>query len=481
MDLQTRVVYPTISKLAIRYRLEMESLAEEMRIFYVAMTRAKEKLVLIGSGRNLSRLASQWTDSHNSADWFLADFRLAGDRTWLAWLGLSLIRHRESVVLRALAGCGEDSPAEFNQEIWDYTCRWQTSFWSGQELLPLEKEGEEIPDYQGFFAKIKKGEPVESSGQWTEEVSRRLNWVYSDSRYIGRAAKVSVTGLAESRPESASLIEALPPSRSLPGQSAVDRPEFLKESRGLNAAERGTALHLVMQHLDFPSIGDEADIRRQIDRMVDDQVLTTQQAAAVPISAISAFLASSLGQRLRRAEDLQRETPFTLALPVGEVYPDLAGAPEKVLIQGVIDLMFREAGQWVIVDYKTGHAGLAGEALQAKFALQLDYYARAVARHLGCSSQGKICLPVLRQTAAAGVAHHFLMFTGSLIGYTIELDFFQRSNDAAKRKCPGDLEYSAENLSGHWPSPAFQFSLPAPGGGDPLRSNQRQSGEQNHR
>lgn len=373
VDLQTRVVYPTISKLAIRYRLEMESLAEEMRIFYVAMTRAKEKLVMIGSGRNLSRLTNQWADSLNSADWFLADFRLALDRTWLAWLGRSLIRHRDSQVLRALAGCGEERTAEFNQSIWDYPCRWQTSFWPGQELLPLEKEGEEILNYYEFLAKIKNGEPVDSSGQWTEEVRRRLTWAYPDSRYIGKAAKVSVTGLAETRPEEVSPLEILASS-----QTAANRPEFMKESHGLNAAERGTALHLVMQHLDFQTIRGEADIRGQIERMVDEDVLTGQQAETVFIPAISYFLAGSLGQRLCQAEDLRRETPFTLALPVGEVYPELAGAPEKVLIQGVIDLMFCEDNQWVIVDYKTGHVGMTDEKLKAKFALQLNYYARAV-------------------------------------------------------------------------------------------------------
>jgi len=376
-DMETRVVWPAISKLAIRSRLEMESLAEEMRIFYVAMTRARDKLVLIGSGKNLSRQAGGWADSLSAHQWYLPDFQLAGDRTWLDWLGRCLIRHRDGRLLRQLAGVGEDpldNPG-CNREFADFPGCWQVSLCpaGAQPLL----ETRIPPDMAGadLAALAEKGETVPVSGRWTGEVNRRMGWTYPGAVYLHKAAKVSVTRLARE----AAAEEAVPPTGGEAAALPIRRPLFLQEKKGLNAAERGTALHLAMQHLDFQAAVDPGQIQDQLAAMVRRQVLSPQQAAAVPLPAVQSFLNSPLGHRLRLATACRREVPFTLALEGAEVYPDLPAGPEKVLVQGVIDLLFQEGEGWVIVDYKTGHDGRPDGDLKQEFTAQLELYARAVA------------------------------------------------------------------------------------------------------
>ncbi|NMA13686.1 MAG: helicase-exonuclease AddAB subunit AddA, partial [Clostridia bacterium] len=388
VDTNTRVIYPTLSKQAIRHKLEMEALAEEMRILYVALTRAKEKLVLTGSCQNMEKSLQKWAEAISCAEWYLPDSLLAQDRTWLDWIGRAIIRHRAGKPLRERAGGEVDWEINTGygsrDEIGDYPCQWQIKISSLSELSE-KKEDLDLPLTE-FWERVKQGQPVDAHGQWTQEIGKRLSWQYPWKRVSACAAKTTVTGLRQ---------EFEPQSRE--GESRMfgaehKMPSFLLEERDLNAAEKGTALHLVMQHLDFSRVDSDSVIREQVETMVVEEIITARQADVVDVSSIARFFATHFGKRIRNATDVKKELPFTLALSAEEIYPDFAQEieGEVVLVQGVIDLVFRDNDGWVIVDYKTGKVNdFNCENLATKYQSQLDLYARALSNAWKCTIKEK--------------------------------------------------------------------------------------------
>lgn len=373
VDAEARVTYPTVAKLALKQRLRMEALAEEMRILYVALTRAREKLILVGSARNLPECARRWCGQVAAGVWALPDGDLAGARTCLDWLVPAVARHRDGVEIRKLGLC-EDNPPEM---VASDGSRWKIFFADGCTRTGAEKE----PDSE-LFSRVRRMEPLEPAGPLAGAIKTRLEWSYPAAGIVGRAVKSSVTDLKR-RFDLPAAEEEQSPRDFRP--SIGNRPLFMQEERGLTAAEMGSALHLVMQHLDLKTTLDIATIREFIAGMAERELLTHEQAEALPVEQIAAFFAGPLGCRVLAGREVLRELPFTLALPAGEIYPDLGEHPgEVVLVQGVVDCLVDEGDGYLLLDYKTDRIS-SGQLEQSavRYRGQLNLYARAVENILG--------------------------------------------------------------------------------------------------
>jgi ATP-dependent helicase/nuclease subunit A len=158
------------------------------------------------------------------------------------------------------------------------------------------------------------------------------------------------------------------------------RPAFIAGERDLTPAEKGTALHMVMRHLDLGGRLDAVSIAGQVARLVTRELITPEQALAVDCRRIEQFFKSHPGRRLLGALSVKREVPFGLLVPAEEVYPQLAGkhAGERVLVQGVIDCLAEEREGFIIIDYKTDRPAAREGDLSLKYAGQVSMYARAV-------------------------------------------------------------------------------------------------------
>jgi len=212
-------------------------------------------------------------------------------------------------------------------------------------------------------------------------IERALGWEDPHRIAATTAAKWSVSDLKQRRSSDSGMPYRLP--------RIHQKPHFLSNGNGssqrFSAAELGTIMHTIMQHLDLARTLDETDIRQQIDKLVDRQFLTQEQVDAVQAGQIAAFFSSELGQRMKLARTVYRELPFTLAIPAGEIRSELSASPdEKIIVQGVIDCMFAEAdGRLVLLDFKTDGIGAeptpeAIEQLRERYGEQLRYYKRAV-------------------------------------------------------------------------------------------------------
>ncbi|HUW65493.1 MAG TPA: helicase-exonuclease AddAB subunit AddA, partial [Spirochaetia bacterium] len=359
VDRELGVRYPSWAKLAIRERLSRESLAEEMRILYVALTRAREKLVLVGSVRNLAGRVKEWG---TYLDWPrvpLPDGRLLAATSCLDWIGPAVLRHPDAGVLLDAAG---SAPLRDDPSRWAIHCPVE---------LPAPPDGDSGPVDELLFEHVRRGEPLVVPPGVTAAVAARLDWLYPHQITVGRPAKIGVTELK--RP-----FEPLAEDEtSWYHPPALLRPRFLQETRRLSELERGSAWHLVLQHLDLQGDLSAAGIGEQMLVMEENLLLTAQQAQVVDPDSLARLFAGPLGRRLRRPS-VRRELPFSLLLPAGEVYPDLAGRNETVLVQGVIDCLAEEGDGFLLVDWKTDRVAAA-----ERYRVQLDVYARAVQTILG--------------------------------------------------------------------------------------------------
>lgn len=381
VDPDRRVSYPSLPQLAIRRRLKGEMLAEEMRVLYVAMTRPKEKLILLGTAKDAASAMERWRNAVRR-DGTVPDHALASARCYLDWIMPLAVRLAEPEAAPAAA----DGPAALG---WRFGVT-EAGLLAAEAAAAAEAVAEAEDDRGELMRLLTSGGRLPSPGAHAEEVDRRLSWRYPHEDATGIAAKTSVTEMkrmlaaAEEDGESA---QGPGTGGCEPPAFRLRRPRFLEE-RSLTPAERGAAAHLIMQHMPAAGPHGEEDVRALVRSMAERRLLTPAQAEAADCAAIAAFFAGELGRRLAAARRVMRELPFSRMVPAGRVRPELAGGPaadEPVLIQGVIDCLFEDGeGRLVLLDYKTDriwNGDVEGAAERHRF--QIELYAESVGEILG--------------------------------------------------------------------------------------------------
>lgn len=390
VDPVLRVSYTSLPQLAIKQRLHMELLAEEMRILYVALTRAKEKLFLVGTLNDLEKAVERWREQHREDAWLLPDYARSKAKSYLDWIGPALLRHQAGRILLEQLGKEQEmaSLQGIAQEVYHDPARWQISLYEAsqfQEMADLTVEQQEE-----WLKALRALKPIAPVSPWREELERRLTWEYAHPLAVRYRAKQSVTELKrqrEARDEATDdhLIRRVKVFRS----PLVERPRFLQK-QSLTAAEIGTAMHLVMQHINVAVPVTIESIQAQIEQLIEKELLTAEQANALAAEDFYPFFQSPLGQRMQEAAAVHREIPFSLAVPAEEAYSEWQSAnaeKEYVLVQGVIDAVFEErSGGVILVDYKSDQVAhllemdesQARETLKKRYQVQIELYERAL-------------------------------------------------------------------------------------------------------
>jgi ATP-dependent helicase/nuclease subunit A len=361
---ELRYRYPTLARYGIAYKINMETKAEELRILYVALTRAREKLILVGAVNKLAKKAEEWSGMVGRAAVKLPDALLAGARSYLDWIGPAVARHPSAQELRDYAGCSGAAAGAFA----DDPSEWKIEVYTKVQLSMDETETHDEPE---LLEAVRRFQPVEE-GEGTGWVDEVLGWRYPYGSAMGKSAKMAVT---EIKRRFELLDEDAP--RPFERPAMIVRPRFLQAGGRMTATEYGTMMHTVMQHISLAGALDEAGIVAQIGEMVANEILLPEQGAAVDAAAIAAFFDSTLGRRMRAAEHVEREMPFSIMLPAYQLYPELRGADESIFVQGVVDVLFTEKNGFVLVDYKTDK-GTNKPEIASRYAVQLNLYAQAV-------------------------------------------------------------------------------------------------------
>ncbi|MDT9724436.1 helicase-exonuclease AddAB subunit AddA [Xylanibacillus composti] len=395
VDRELHVSYPSLPYMAIRHRMRMEMLAEEMRILYVALTRPKEKLILIGTVQNREKALQQWEAAADITGLQLPSTLLAEANSFLDWLGPCLIRHPASEPLRRQSS-SRQAPEWLRRD----TSRWKVAALGPDAAGQAAPASEWMADERRMAA-IRNNEPLPDwdGSAWREELGKRLDWHYPYRAASALLSKTSVSELKrmgerhwQAEAEDYQAAGVLPDGTVVHSDTAaayrhrlLRRPRFVEE-RGLSAVEKGTVYHAVMQAISLTGPLSEETVLQELERMRETRMLRADQLREIDPGKIAAFFASELGRRMLASSDVRRELPFSYALPVEEVYGDIDDslASETVLMQGVIDCLFRDEQGWVLLDYKTDSLrGRKPQEAAEAYRTQLKLYAQAIERIWG--------------------------------------------------------------------------------------------------
>lgn len=386
IDPELRVSYPSLPNIVIRRRMRLEMLAEEMRVLYVALTRAKEKLFLVGTVSDATRQAEKWASAASSSETALSDALLARARCYLDWIGPALMRHPRMTGLRELAGIESFtlSPA-----IRESKSKWNASVFQTQPLV--EAAAARQARDETIMEALYRGEPVfHLYSEASEEIEDRLKWAYPYAQASSFFSKTSVSemkrknspfGTELEETEAATIDLALPRAGMSFEKPLLRRPRFL-EQEVMSATERGTIVHALMQHINFQKAIHAGGFEAELARLTEQGLMTQAELEHIDLKFVAAFFHTELAERIVASPLVKREVPFSYGIKASEAYPDASGniADEPILVQGVIDCIFEEADGLVLVDYKTDavRSPSALADIKDRYTLQIQLYTRAI-------------------------------------------------------------------------------------------------------
>ena len=355
LDRERMVEYPTLARRAVAKQLEREMMAEELRLLYVAMTRARDKLILtlaLPEGGHALELM------RDDVAVPVSPMALERQSSVGQWILLHAMTRPEAGALRGQAGIGELAADGLG-------CPWDIRWVDG---LPLKQPRH----VQGSFQDLPEAE--EGDGELLKE---KLSWSYPYLACANIPSKLTATQVKGRTRDQEAAENAQSTTAVHREQKPIYRPRFIVEQKGLTAAQRGSALHLVMQYVPLDGDHGPDGIRREIERLVSEGFLTRLQGESVQPERISAFFTSPVGMRLKKAPVSQREFKFSLLVPAWEYYPQ--AKEESILLQGVVDAWFEEEDGITVIDFKSDRVSPGGERAGAEVhRAQLEAYSRAL-------------------------------------------------------------------------------------------------------
>jgi len=359
IDPDDRIMYTSLPFLAMKEKKILELKAEEMRVLYVAMTRAKEKLILVASVKDWTKVRSNWCEVQQlPTDVMLPEYIRARAKNYLDWIGPAIARHTSFEAYSDEEYRPIDHPSK-----WLITPISNTFFMNAlhsETDIEVEEQGEQLVDTE-LFSQLKK----------------RFTTPYTFANSVTKKSKTSVSEIK--RIENLQREEEPETHVMSSGTAAVakKRPLFLQE-KAMSATEIGTVVHTVMQHLPQEGFASTEEILIYLNLLIERKLLTAEEVKVVDPEKVLQFFHTEIGQRFSRAKQLHRELPFTLSID------DIEG--DSQIVQGILDCLFEdEDGNWVLLDYKTDkilpsfkeEPDLTNE-MKKRYGVQLRIYSEAI-------------------------------------------------------------------------------------------------------
>lgn len=368
VDLERRITWPTLPHRIVSQAVRTESLAEELRVLYVALTRARERLVLIGTGKtdDVDAALKQWTGYTGP----LPLFERQTAQCVMDWIIPAVCSQPASSV-----AVNKDATGATLFAVWTRS-HDKMRAWSAE---PVET-GEHVRLKSKFAALERVGDgTVDATSPILQTIKRRLFTPYAAGRLtrVPSVAAASVlkrrwNGMADEEEPTGAIVPSL-------AASGFSKPSFI--SAEIAPTQVGTWTHEFLQRVDLARPCDEGDLRGQLAACVATGTLTDDEAKRIDVAAIAWFFSTELGQRVRGATKVKREWPFVIGVEPTRYDPQATprDASDVMLVRGMIDCLFDAGDGWEILDYKTDN--VSGPAVQARadaYRGQVQIYSRAV-------------------------------------------------------------------------------------------------------
>lgn len=334
-----KIEYTTATKEAIKIKTKEESIAEEMRILYVALTRAKEKLIITGVENDFTKSIEQkkeLLEIYEKENDKINHLVLKKYLSYLEWIELVYLNHQDienQITLNKIAK-KDVLKAEENQE-------------------EQEKRNIELPEKIDY-----------------EKINEILNWQYKYKEMTNIQSKMSVTKIKE-----------LKNNETQKQQHIEIKPKFMLDKTKVSSAERGTIIHLILQKLDFTKEYSKEELAQFVNNLCTKNIITQIQKDSIDIEKIYQIINTQFIKNLKNAKEIKKETPFYTYINTKEIYNTQNS--ENILVQGIIDLYYiNQQNEVILVDYKTDYVEGSGEELIDKYKVQLEIYKKALEESL---------------------------------------------------------------------------------------------------
>ena len=356
VDTKMRVKYSTLPRFFVGMELKSAFLSEEMRLLYVALTRAKEKLIITSTFRagEKSWMTPVWDEKGCVA---LPYVRNSG--AYREWLVSAFMLHPDAKELRDFCGISEDvakAQSDFGMSVFVHQS-------------PEEFDVEYLQD-----AQIAYEDSAEEA--FFDELKKKFDFVYPNDNLGTLPVKLSVSEVKRMQAEEGDFVPLLEQLRT----------EEVADIKNISGAERGTVIHFVMQMLDPKAVNSAEDVERTVGELQNNGVLSRAQAKVVDCEKIADFFESAMGQRLKNAVRCETEFSFYTRASAAEIYGE--GTSGEVLLQGTIDCFFVENnGHTVLLDFKTDvvKSEEAVKKAARRYVVQMKYYKKALEEILEAS------------------------------------------------------------------------------------------------
>ncbi|MDD4343328.1 MAG: helicase-exonuclease AddAB subunit AddA [Eubacteriales bacterium] len=342
-----RVFRETLPQISIKKASKIENLSEEMRVLYVALTRAKEKLIICGTVKDIEKSKSKWSRD-------ISPYEIVKAKNYLDWIGLSL----------------HDKSGEINKDQKE----WKINILTKKEILEgIAKDIKNKAIAKDTLINFDKNFSIIAS----EHINKNFSWEYPDQKSNKIPSKITVSDLKKVSVEDMSKILYRIPS-------LVKRPSFLEGKKEFSPSEKGVIIHFFMQNCDLEKVSTKDGIFYQIEMMIKNELLTKEESEIINPDKILKFFKSPLGNRMLNSKKIKREVSFVYKTDICNAVDDAEGCGENIFIQGVIDCYFEEDGYYILIDYKTDYVNEGSEEeLLIKYDSQLKIYKEALRKISG--------------------------------------------------------------------------------------------------
>ena len=351
IDYERKIEYNTLAKVAIGYKTKLETISEEMRILYVALTRAKEKLFITGVSKDFEKDTKKKKDLLDIYDGKIINTNILKNyKSYLDWLELVYLKNETNI-----------------KDIIDLQV-YQKDELINNLKLEYEDKSEERLD---FKCKINNTE--------NKSIKELLNWKYENLASTKIEAKSSVTKIKEMENEN---INILYEEKVENKKESLQKPKFLSEEIEITKARIGTLMHLCIQKLDEKQEYDYEKISRKINKLVENNIITKKEAEAINKDKLLEYTKSNLFISLKNAKEIHKEEPFYMNIKGSEIYKE--DIEENNEVHPVLDkYQIDDQDNNILVDYKTDYVKNNEQELIDKYEKQLSIYKEALEEALG--------------------------------------------------------------------------------------------------
>ena len=378
IDIENKIKFNTLAKEAIKIKSKEEIISEEERILYVALTRAKEKLIITGRRKDLSKdLAKKQEELElYTQDKERIDNKLVKKaKSYLDWIMLVYLFNKNNI--------------KDIMELYEH---------NKNDLIKEIINKEETADNINLINVIEEEAGKLKNEEEIENISKELNWKYKYQDETTIPTKTSVTKIKELKNENVIDIgDILNDNKEIKLEAEAN---FIKQEEKISSSKKGSLVHLCLQRIDERQDYNIEDLKKLVQGLVFNEIITEKEAESIDVNILYKYVKSELFEELRQAKKIYKEQPFYINVPVKELYKDVGDTQEKILVQGIIDLFFiNNKDELVLIDYKTDYVEKGKESvIKERYKVQLELYKNALEKSFNKKvSRAQIYLAQLRK------------------------------------------------------------------------------------